>query len=276
MTIPRKFTPGDAISAERLNVGQAEALRSRRDISLGNGSSLVNEQLGNQSANMRRPLMRLVVAIEDFVIPETPTDISTAIDDVPSGRVRDIRLNKRTGIHSVDEVSAPTIAYDASGGLSGTFCTTASNSVSDSASGSTSASVSESGASTTSKLECDIFYIFFNEDSKRWEVVESGGGTAGEIIQFQPFEVCLGIGLTCDCVTARVATATCGSRYQPGDIIQVWDQSRGWFEMPPELLFNSVGWAHSVKITESEEAELPFPIGPCRFVVISMDCVEQD
>jgi hypothetical protein len=60
----------------------------------------------------------------------------------------------------------------------------------------------------------------------------TGGG--GEIIQFQPLDVCEGIGLTCDCVTARVLTSSCGSGISPGDEVQVWDQSRGWFEMPQE------------------------------------------
>jgi hypothetical protein len=68
MTIPRKWTPSDPITAERLNVSQSEASRGRRDIALGNGSSMVNEQLGNQSANMRAPLVKLVVALYDFAI----------------------------------------------------------------------------------------------------------------------------------------------------------------------------------------------------------------
>jgi hypothetical protein len=104
----------------------------------------------------------------------------------------------------------------------------------------------------------------------------AGGSAAGEMIQFQPTDVCEGIGLTCDCVTATVLTASCGSSVQPGDTIQVWDQSRGWFQMPEELLFASVGWAHKVKVTEAEQYDLPFDVGPCRYVVISMDCIEQE
>lgn len=104
----------------------------------------------------------------------------------------------------------------------------------------------------------------------------AGGGGAAEIIQFQPTDVCEGIGLTCDCVTATVLTASCGSSVQPGDVVQVWDQSRGWFQMPEELLFASVGWAHKVKVTEAEQYDLPFDVGPCRYVVISMDCIEQE
>lgn len=99
---------------------------------------------------------------------------------------------------------------------------------------------------------------------------------SGEIIQFQPTDVCEGIGLTCDCVTATVVTSSCGSTIQPGDVVQVWDQSRGWFQMPEPLLFNSIGWAHKVKVTEAEQYELPFDVGPCRWVVFAMDCVEQE
>jgi hypothetical protein len=77
-------------------------------------------------------------------------------------------------------------------------------------------------------------------------------------------------------VTARVLTASCGSGISPGDEVQVWDQSRGWFEMPQELLFNSVGWAHKVKVTEQDQYDIPFPLGACRWVVISMDCIEQE
>ena len=102
------------------------------------------------------------------------------------------------------------------------------------------------------------------------------GGSGADIIQFRPVDVCEGVGFVCDCVTAEVVTASCGSSLQPGDTLQVWDQSRGWFQMDPVLLFNSVGWAHRVKTTEEDPYSLPFDIGPCRWVVFSMDCVEQD
>ena len=103
-----------------------------------------------------------------------------------------------------------------------------------------------------------------------------GKGGGADIIQFRPVDVCEGVGFVCDCVTAEVVTASCGSSLQPGDTLQVWDQSRGWFQMDPVLLFNSVGWAHRVKTTEEDPYSLPFDIGPCRWVVFSMDCVEPD
>ena len=104
----------------------------------------------------------------------------------------------------------------------------------------------------------------------------AAGSGGADIIQFRPVDVCEGVGFVCDCVTAEVVTASCGSSLQPGDTLQVWDQSRGWFQMDPVLLFNSVGWAHKVKTTEEDPYSLPFDIGPCRWVVISMDPVEQD
>ena len=109
-----------------------------------------------------------------------------------------------------------------------------------------------------------------------WVALPSGSGGLGTIIQFQPTDVCEGIGLTCDCVTATVVTSSCGSTIQPGDVVQVWDQSRGWFQMPEALLFNSIGWAHKVKVTEAEQYDLPFDVGPCRWVVLNMDCIEQE
>lgn len=109
----------------------------------------------------------------------------------------------------------------------------------------------------------------------KWYFSVGGGGAGAELIQFRPVDVCEGIGFTCDCVTATILTSSCGSGLINGDEVQVWDQSRGWFNMPEELLFNSIGWAHKVKVTEEEQYSLPFPIGPCRFVVLNMDCVEQ-
>lgn len=112
--------------------------------------------------------------------------------------------------------------------------------------------------------------VRWDDEKKIWS---AAGGSDG-IIQFRPTDVCEGIGLTCDCVTAIVLTSSCGSSVNIGDEVQVWDQSRGWFEMPEELLFNSVGWAHKVKISEVERSGLPFDIGNCRWVVTSMDCIE--
>lgn len=173
MTTPRRWTPSDPITAERLNTSQAEASRPRRDIVLGNGSSMVNEQLGNQSANMRAPLVKLVVALQDFAIPETPTDVPGMVDDVPSGLVREVRLDRKSSTHTNSESERSFIAYDVTGGLTGAICDT-SASASASASGSGSASVSS--AMPGSRLTCDVFYVMFNLDSKRWEVLNGVGG----------------------------------------------------------------------------------------------------
>jgi hypothetical protein len=82
MTFPREWIPGERITAQRLNELQRDAARPRRETSLGSGSSLVNEALANQSANMQRQGIRLAVATEDFALPAAATDlIAAALDD---------------------------------------------------------------------------------------------------------------------------------------------------------------------------------------------------
>ena len=193
MTTPRKWTPAEPITAERLNVSQAEASRSRRDIFLGDGSSMVNEQMGNQSANMRRPQIKLVVALEDFGIPETPTDIFGAVDDVPSGLVREVRLGRITSTHQDDVSSVKFLAYDPAGWLSGKVCAGGSDSASASASASASTSTSVSDpAAVSTKSECDVFHVVYNVDSKRWEAL---GGAVGSLrIVYGITRVCLADG----------------------------------------------------------------------------------
>jgi hypothetical protein len=189
--MPKQWKPGEPISAERLNDTNAEALRSRRDVNLGSGSSMVNEAMGNQSASPRHQAMKLVVAIEDFAIPETPTDLSGVVDDVPSGMVREIRLNRRSGAHGRDDTQRPFRAYDVTAGISGSFCGVSSDSQSQSQSG------SESGSAQSGRLECDAFYVMFNTDSKRWEVMATGGGI--ELSHGIVLEVC-----NAGCSTYRV------------------------------------------------------------------------
>jgi len=136
--------------------------------------------------------------------------------------------------------------------------------------------LSDKAAAEIAQTVREVSRRMMNERQQRGRWQFQGGSGGGQIIQFQPTDVCEGIGLTCDCVTATVVTASCGSSIQPGDVVQVWDQSRGWFQMPEALLFNSIGWAHKVKVTEAEQSDLPFDVGPCRWVVFSMDCIEQE
>jgi hypothetical protein len=147
MTRPKQWIPGDPLTADRLNVEQAESLRSRRDIALTNGSSMVNETLGNQSANMRRSFTRLAVATEDFQTQPEKTDLAEAQDDVPSGMCQWFRLNKKSGVHEEDTLSTPFRAYDVLGGLNDQI----------------------------QKVAGEFFYVIFNEDSKRWEILQSAG-----------------------------------------------------------------------------------------------------
>ena len=156
MAPPKPWIPGDPITAERLNETAAESIRPRREISLGNGSSFVNETMGNQSANMRRPFMKLVEAIDDFEIPYEPTDLDVALDDVPSGMVRQVRLNKRSGEHNKETIGGPFRAWDVLQGLNG----------------------------EDTKITGDAFYVLYNEDSKRWEVMGQSVGGGAKWIRF--------------------------------------------------------------------------------------------
>ena len=145
MTTPRNWLPGEPITAERLNVGQQESLRSRRQISLGDGSSMVNETMGNQSANLRKRLIRLAIAIEDFIPAGERTDLAEGVDDVPSGLCKWYRLDRKSGNHVEDTLSASFLCYDVIGGLNNGVL----------------------------KSRDEIFYVIYNEDSKRFEILQA-------------------------------------------------------------------------------------------------------
>jgi len=160
MAPPKRWTPNDPITAEQLNQAVFESVISRREVVLGNGLSLVNESLGNQTANMRRQMTKLVVATTDFLVSATTTDLNTGVlDDVPSGLVKEVRLNRKTGTHAEDNLSGDFRAWDPVSGLSAAFC--ALHSASD-------------NAEVATKSACDVFYVIYNEDSKRWEVLTTG------------------------------------------------------------------------------------------------------
>lgn len=144
MTPPKRWTPGERITAERLNAAQTEAMRSRKSLSIGVGSSLVNESLGNQTSQKKPPIRRLVIASEDFTIPDEPTDLQVR-DDVPSGLVKDVRLVRHEGEHQTDELGREFRVYDVLGGLN----------------------------NLTWKVQDEVFYVSWNVDSKRWEVEQT-------------------------------------------------------------------------------------------------------
>lgn len=176
MTIPKSWQPGDPITAAQLNTGNVEASRPRRAISLGSGSSLINETLGNQSVSAKVPLIRLVVATEDFAFQIEPTDLNGVLDDVPSGLVREVRLNRRSGMHVNDEASKTFRAYDVTAGLTGVICEQY---------GAMPREPSSSyDPELAGKAFCDVFYVMFNQDSKRWEVMAAGGSGGGHTIWF--------------------------------------------------------------------------------------------
>jgi len=145
MTTPRNWIPGEPITAERLNVGQQESLRARRQIALGDGSSMVNEIMGNQAANLRKRLIRLAIAIEDFIPAGERTDLAEGVDDVPSGLCKWYRLDRKSGNHVEDTLSAPFLCYDVIGGLNNGVL----------------------------RVRNEIFYVIHNEDSKRFEILQS-------------------------------------------------------------------------------------------------------
>lgn len=245
MTTPKRWTPGDPLTADRLNDQISEALRPRRDISLGNGSSLVNETLGNQSVSAKAPSIKLVVAVENFAVSETPTDISGFPDDVPSGMVKEVRLNRKSGTHVKDDGQKAFRAYDTVNGLTGNICPVGSSSNSASSSGST--STSESGPGSSGKSACDVFYVMFNQDSKRWEVIDAGGGSQTPKIRFTivatNFSVGLGA-LGCDLVVGLVNHVSCGyTGVRVGDEVNIYDPEYCHFNLPIELLVGLSGTA---------------------------------
>lgn len=150
MTFPREWIPGERITAERLNEAQRSAAVPRGSISLGNGASLVNEAMANQSSDMRKQALRLVIANENFQIPGISTDlIPAAIDQVPSGPCNMVRLNRATGNYQNETLTLPFRAYDVLAAM----------------------------GSSSYKTKGEIFYVGYNEDTKRWEVLGGGGGS---------------------------------------------------------------------------------------------------
>lgn len=163
MTFPREWVPGERITAQRLNEMRDAALSPRREVSLGNGSSLVNEALANQSANMQRRGLRLAIANENFDIPAASTDlVAAAIDEAPSASCSLIRLNRANGRYEEETLCLPFRAYDVLAALE----------------------------SAAYKSAGDVFYVGYNEDTKRWEVITSAGIT----IQTAKVRTCLGQG----------------------------------------------------------------------------------
>ena len=217
MTIPTPWSPGDPLSASRLNLMVTESVKARTQVSYGNGSSLVNETLGNQSANMRRPMIKLVTATENFEIQPSSTDLVTVTDDVPSGMVKEVRLNRGTGIHAPDFYSAPFRAWDVMSGLTDAFCE--------------SASTSDSTDPVANDIaECDVFYVIYNEDSKRWEVLSFAGsslniihGIVHRVIGKGYYEVKISTwsGETPDCDPISNSTGNSGSDEDPCSICSI-------------------------------------------------------
>lgn len=109
-------------------------------------------------------------------------------------------------------------------------------------------------------------------------VILKGGGEGPEVggfaIVLPTGEPVPGIGFTCDAVEATIITASCRSRFQPGDVIYIWDLCRNWLNMPVELLTQTTFSVQYVKIHEPEYDRPESLTGDCRWVVTGMCCVE--
>ena len=276
MTIPKNWQPGDPITADRLNTGNAESSRPRRSVSLGSGSSLVNETLGNQSASVKAPQIKLVVAVNDFAISELPTDLNGVIDDVPSGLVKEVRLNRKSGTHVKDDAAKPFRAYDTVSGLFGSICTAGSES------SSASASSSESGSVLSGKSSCDVFYVIFNQDSKRWEILEVGISSKVTTIRFRivgsdpaSFNV-LGFVLAWDgdygFDQLDVQDDVNGPGQIPLGVVEVCDPMGCFFDEPSDELFNRTGWARRMYSDQGSLCRPAYPPYPTLWEVFSLCC----
>ena len=151
MNRPRNYKRGDPFSAKRMNDLVREA-KSSREIR-ASGPGLNNEAMGNQVFNEQFYGTRLVVAVEDFGIPEFPTDFYDKIDKVPSGKCLMLRLNAEAD-YMEEQRSTPFRVYDPQGHKN----------------------------ADSSPSSGQAFWAMFNRDTKRWEVVSVGGGT--KIISF--------------------------------------------------------------------------------------------
>lgn len=105
--------------------------------------------------------------------------------------------------------------------------------------------------------------------------IEVGGEGGGDFaIALPTGEPVPGIGFTCDAVEATIITTSCNSRFQPGDVIYIWDLCRNWLNMPVELLTQTTFNVQYVKIHEDEYNRPESLTGTCRWVVTGMCCVE--
>lgn len=138
---PKRWTPGDPISAARLNEQIAEALRPRRSAVVGPGQSTVNDLFGNQASHPSRHGAMFCVATEDFTTSNT--DLYAATDQAPSGKCLLMRLNTNSGDYEQEVNRTPFRVWDPIAGYTG----------------------------TASKTEGDVFYAVWNADSQRLEVL---------------------------------------------------------------------------------------------------------
>jgi len=108
----------------------------------------------------------------------------------------------------------------------------------------------------------------------RWHK-KGGKGGGGPIIKILPLRdsPCPGIGFSCDCSQSTVIMVSCEtSEVAVGDVVNVWNQET-WFHLPPELLSNTVFWAHWMEFQPVTGPAFGNP-GPCAWVVFQAACAE--
>jgi hypothetical protein len=137
---PFHHRPGDHLSADEVNRLVDEALSRRFNVS---AAGLVNETLGNQYFSEDGPTTRLVVAKETFKKQDQPTDLYDVLDEIPSGKCLQVRINDATGEYDEELRAEEFRAYDPAGAIT----------------------------KASHRFKGDVFYVAYNRDTKRWEAL---------------------------------------------------------------------------------------------------------
>jgi hypothetical protein len=123
-----------------------------------------------------------------------------------------------------------------------------------------------------------VFYVLFNQDSKRWEVIEAGGGVRPcDTVRFQIL-VADTLTRTALCViTAR--DYGCGIPDVPGTVldgqaVEVCDPGGCFFNEPNPPLVGREGWAKYMMPVRGAswcQGDTPYPMEP-EWEVFSLCC----
>ena len=151
MTKPRPIRRGDPFSVRMMNQVIQESKSHRRGGASGEG--VFNDELGNQTFNQTSQRMRLVVPIEEFAIPENPTDTYDKIDKVKSAPCMMLRIDAETD-YKKETRALPFRVWDVISYIN----------------------------ETESPGLGEAFYAVYDSDCKRWHRLSGGGGGGGSKI----------------------------------------------------------------------------------------------